>query len=194
MQIYDEILSIAMRWQHLGVEKTEDGCVFIGHQPEHGTHAYLHRFLPLLTDGEVEYLNDNLHVELNNDLKVFYRQANGVSLFSRLLSVHGYRKVLRNTDWDLMLRQPYDLLLENEDDYISQEKKLVKIDKYEDETGVYVSPDGPVFRFDVEGNLLTKWDSFNIWLISETKRFATLFDKNGQLLVDYNLTPPQTIM
>lgn len=167
------------------------GAMRIGRLPHVGAHAYLHVVFPPKTANEIDSLLNESGLDFPREVANFLCDLNGAILFQGALSLYGIRGEISR---DPELRKPFDLFEANS----LMRPKGASADEFfiggynEDASRVYLKADGShVYRRDrkVVG-VLTKWPSFENFLLSEVSRLSLLFDASGLRNEDVSTLPP----
>ena len=185
MQYFEEVRTALLKYQHLGMEKSENGTLLIGRAPHVAKQAWLHSIYPTLNDQEVGKLESELNMPIPESYKSFLQNgSNGLGVFVGKFSLYGLRKDLGRTIE--ASRQPYSPDVAN----IYERPKNAKTSYFF--IGGY-KWDGSKLYIDTETNLvhfsdrwdatsLYKWNSFEEMLVSEIKRLVQLFDAEGKII------------
>jgi hypothetical protein len=161
--------------------------------PHIGSDAYLHAFYDGLTDAEISELEKSIGREIPSELKAFYKEYNGLDLFSGSISIFGLRK---NHARDVSATwQPYDLRTPNIDERpMDATSDMVFFGAYDwDGSYLFVRSDGTnIYRCERDScKPINSWESVETFLSAETIRLNSLFDASGQQInPDQPTTPP----
>lgn len=183
---YGPIMEKLYSWGSNGIKKVEgglnDGTVLICRAPHIGTEAWFHElYQPALSEDEIGLIADSLKVSLPDDYVEFFREYNGINLFSDALSIWGLRKSYTRTGDEVY--QPYDVISHNPG-RARESGSLVLIGSYSCD-GSYIAynpaEDGiQVFRCDEKRfKILNRWNNLTHLLESEINRLSALFDEKG---------------
>ena len=170
------------RWSHLGVQVFGDGTRLIGHLPERGIGAYLHRLFGPLSEELIDSVEDTLNQPLPADLRAFYSYHNGC-----------LRRSYDRSDFDAMACNPFDIVVPTLVNFSrSPSGEGIAICGYEDRSCALLEPNGEVVRVlgGVSEGVANKWPSFGDWLVTEYERVEKLYDAAGRRLVGALDTPP----
>jgi hypothetical protein len=195
MKIFSEVLDILNNWAKLGSKTTSNGTKLIGHVPHVGSMAYLHSIFGPLKEEEIVQVEQEINHNLSDDLKAFYRYANGCSLFLTL-EITGLRKDY-NRELNENVYQPISIRYQNViDQPKNKTEEMVFFGGYDyDGSNLYmVDNDQRVFLCSSESAIpvLYEWESFETFLLSEVKRLSEIFDKKGyQIKDDIETIPPK---
>lgn len=169
-----------------GSKVLEDGTVLIRETPprEDGLFrdSYLHEIYRGLTKDQIDQLQVLIGHNLPDDLKGFYHQINGMSLFAGSLSIQGLRKVDTR---DPAVRLPISLEYGNVLDVpIRQEKEDIDQIRF----GFFSAGDGAEIAIKLDGRrtiyaypryesrpVLFEWPDLEFMLLSEIERMIVLF-------------------
>jgi hypothetical protein len=161
--------------------------------PHIGSDAYLHAFYDGLTDAEISELEKSIGREIPSELKAFYKEYNGLDLFSGSISIFGLRK---NHARDVSATwQPYDLRTPNIDERpMDATSDMVFFGAYDwDGSYLFVRSDGTnIYRCERDScKPINSWESLEKFCSAETIRLNSLFDASGQQInPDQPTTPP----
>jgi hypothetical protein len=181
---FDDVMTLILEWEPLGCRVAADGARLIGHVPHVAPEAYLHVVFPALDDEGIAQIAEQIGRSLPPDLEAFFRMANGIDLFSSSLCVDGLRGDYVRTDNDAW--QPFSISLINLDERPPDADDChVFFGGYNwDRSLLYLAPWSPkVYRCSpTTAEPLNEWPSLGHMLVSEVKRLALLFDRQGRKL------------
>ena len=191
-----DALDALYSFEHLGIERMENGTLLIGKAPHIAPKAWLHSIYPGLKEKQIELLKTQLGRDIPNDYLEFLKISNGIKLFTTTFCLDGFRSNYQRTIEDS--RQPFDILIKNVmERSLHIRSSLFCIGGYDwDGSSLYIDErtnrvvllDG-----DDEGHTIYEWDNFEVMFESEVSRLITLFDKNGVVLDEDSSTLPQRI-
>jgi|GEM_PF-377868 len=183
---YGPIMERLYAWGSNGIKKVEgglnDGTVLICRAPHIGTEAWFHKlYQPALSEDEIGLVADSLKVNMPDDYIEFFREYNGINLFSDALSIWGLRKSYSRTGDEVY--QPYDVISHNPE-RAGKPGSLLLIGSYSCD-GSYIAYNPAedmiqVFRCDEKRiKILHRWRNLSHLLESEINRLSVLFDEKG---------------
>ncbi len=193
MEIFNDVLSILNNWANLGSKTTHNGTRLIGHVPHVGSMAYLHSIFEPLKEEEIDQIEQEISHKLPDELKNFYRHANGGSFFLTI-EINGLRRNY-NRKLNDNVYQPISIRYQNViDQPISKTEKMVFFGGYElDGSNLYMIDDDPRVFLCPSDNVfpvLYEWENFEFFLLSEVERLSHIFDEKGhQIKEDLNTIP-----
>ena len=195
---YEEIISM---WIDTLLENFEPannieykGKRFLTHVPWVAPKAYLNIIFPPAKSEVQNKLIDPL--QLPREVRSFYRQCNGASLFSGSIHILGFvsrDSLIDRSNWKGL--PPHDLIGVNEeffDDIYCNANAIVGSYAPDASRVVVQKTNGEVYcsiGSDLSGVRAT-WGSFESWIESEVKRVSQFFDRRGRRLVDDDLLLP----
>lgn len=191
MTIAEEIRKrLLERWAHLQPKIFSDGLVLIGKLNNNpADYGYLHYIFPPASQNDIRRIEVELRSPLPVDLRQFYLECRGLSLYNKLLNLSGIRTAGRSGDVEQLLRQPSDVVGANAM-LRARGHGPVNIHTYEDLSRVGIVSNGALERRSESGVLMNQWSDFRSWIVGEIDRFDQFFSKDGHLLVEPMATPP----
>lgn len=187
VQFEEKIIKPLEAWEHLGEVTNEMGTRLIGHVPHIAPKAYLHVIYAPTDSEEFAELDERLGRPAPNQLKQFFKFANGLRIFSGWVSVEGfvpYKKKAEKHPYNY----PADIMFPNS---VARIKGLSDgatiVGSYKiDSSKVLIEEDGHVIRIDAQGDggLIQEWPDFDTWLFSEIEYLSQFFDKDGKITAD----------
>jgi hypothetical protein len=170
------------RWSHLGVSEFADGTRLVGHIPQKGSGAYLHRLFGPLQDDLIDSIEQRISQPVHRSLREFYHYHNGCILFSQAVFVYGLRSSYDRSDLDAMASSPFDIIVPAITHIaMSPSGRGTAVCKYEDSSIVFLEPDGAICRV-LAGSYnkaVNRWSDLGSWLLSEFRRLEPFFDSTG---------------
>lgn len=189
---YEEIKEKLMKFKVLGYEVREGGYL-IGKPAHLLKFAWLVRIMPPLTESEFLTMEKQYSIQVPSVYKEFLTTfANGLSLFSGIFALEGYRKHYRRDESALL--QPFALDISNVFERPANAKdNYFFIGSYRN--------DGSVLYIDTETNhvhfckrddatSLYEWNSFEEMLSSEIDRIFSLYTDDGRPIDENQSTLP----
>lgn len=165
----------------LGVRLLADGTELVGRLPHVATEAWLHILFAGLSPDEIGQVEHEVGRRLDPSFAHFLGTQNGISLFSRSLSIDGLRK---NNSRSPNNWQPFSIDTPNRWERPSDAKaEYLFVGGYEsDGSLLYIdTASSHVYRCTRRSTLpLNQWPNFFAMLESEAARLKTLFDDNGR--------------
>lgn len=193
MDVYLTLKNFLAEWTHLEERRFSAGTICIGPPTHPGKMDYLFCVHSPLRPQEIADMEADLQEPIHPDLKRFYRHANGFTAFSGWLNLFGHRRVMRASDMELILDQPFDLVIENDDD-ARRRKGALKISGYSDGSGIYLRQDGECYVLSPSGENICRWPNLATWLNTELHRFASFLDHGGRSKIAFSKIPsPRTL-
>lgn len=101
---------LTTNFAHLGFEETIDATL-IGKAPQIGDLAWNHIFYRGLSKTELEEIENSLNLSFPVEIKTFYLESNGLTLFNTALNLNGIR---RKNSRDPLNQQPYSIYTGNQ--------------------------------------------------------------------------------
>lgn len=193
MSYFEDIKNQIYKFEHLGKEIATTGALLIGKAPHIAQFAWLHAIYVPLTMKEILELESELNTEIPESYKYFLMNySNGLSLFVAEFYLDGMRKkVGRSID---SVRQPYSIITTNIEERPSNAKEnYFFIGGYKwDGSHIYIDTKTNKVHFcdPWDATSLFEWNSFEEMIVSEVKRFSTLFNSDGIILDDDLYTTP----
>lgn len=173
-----QLHAMVEEWSSSGVKIYGDGSRLVGHIPERGVGAYLHRLFAPMPMEFMERIEETLKVSTPEILREFYSFHNGCMLFSETLCVFGARRSYDRADIDALSCNPFDIIVPTALHFRkSPSGKGLTLHTYADGSVVLLEPGGEVLlvRESGERTLDARWRSFPDWIISEYQRIETLY-------------------
>lgn len=170
-------------WSHLGNRRFDTGGRVVGHLPDKGDLAWLHRLYPPLDLADVVETERALDRQIPEPFRAFLQVMNGGRFFLHLFSINGH--VARLSRKPSALGQPISLQYGN---VVGRAKNLPegafcvgslagqKIVCY-----YYMMPDGSVrLTRSHDGSLVAaEWGGFGTMLLAEIRRLGAFHDDLG---------------
>jgi hypothetical protein len=187
MEYLEKILEIIKKAEKLGARELADGTNLIGHVPLVAPEAFLHIIFRKLNDLEIAKMEKSLQRKLPSELKEFYREMNGLEVFSRSLTIYGSRENYARTG-DLVW-QPFSILERN--------VFMRVIDAPDDAIffGSYCQGRCLLFTSYLGGKVygcsrddakpLNEWRDFPTMLLDEVKKISSQFDDQGNMIREH---------
>jgi hypothetical protein len=180
----EQTREIINKWKQKGFRTLNNGTEIICHVPLKGPEAWLHDIYAPLTEEQINTIERSVFTKkIPAVLKEFYREMNGINLFSDTFNVYGLRfSYVRTGDESI---QPYDLITPNLGRPKECPRSWLFFGSYSWDGSKVVmdtaaSENPRVFRVERwTTNVLQEWESFPDWLNSETIRVEKLFNENG---------------
>ena len=188
----DPLLGRVVRWGHLGRKTYSDGTILVAPMPLRGSAAYLHRLYGPLNLGDISSMEEKIGSVLPAEIVEFYEYHNGCSLFSGAIKVFGLRRGYSRSDADAMARNPIDLVAPALHRRAIDPAAAIQVGAYLDGSRILINNDGSLVRVPQTGpdTVLSRWDGFWIWLLSEFDRISSLYDDQGAELADFEQIMP----
>ena len=190
---YRQLREIIDPWAKLGSRQYLNGTWRIGHVPHIAPEGYLHRFLPPITKGDMENLQDEIGIEFPVSLSNLLFLHNGLSLFDLFITIEGRRTSYRRSDMDAMMEQPYDMVLPNTlERPDSAPDELIFIGSLGDERQpVVMWPDGSISLWDTRTDSATASIYVDVFdfLVKEAQKAQLLFDSKGRRIDEASRLP-----
>lgn len=184
---YCSIVKDLSSWDSNGIKKVDDGVnkgtILICKAPHIGTEAWFHEiYLPSLNEDEIKHIATSLKVDLPDDYIEFFKEFNGINIFSDELSIWGLRKSYKRTGDEVY--QPYDVITHNQELRAKKPGSVLVVGSYSYDNSLiaYNLADSKtkVFRYNSSKfKVLNTWQSLTELLESEVKRLSRLFDEKG---------------
>ena len=160
--------------------KLPDGTLLIKNIPKVAPEAYLHQVFSPLNIEEIDLLEQAVGAGIPEDYKVFLQQANGLSLFSNSIALHGYKKSYSRTT---SVREPFSLASLNENDRpFDSPIECFFIGSYRsDGSLLYLTrKDNRIHRCTRDSiRPIDEWKNLQECLLSEYERIGRLFTPDG---------------
>jgi hypothetical protein len=193
MNYFEEVKNELLKFENLGLEKSENGTILIGRAPHIAKYAWLHEIYPVLIDEDIIKLESELKTEIPSDYKSFLLKcSNGLGMFVSKFYLYGLRKELgRSIEAS---RQPYSIYTPNIDERPENAKEsFFFIGGYRwDGSKIYIDKVTNSVHFCArwDATSLYIWNSFEEMILSETRRFTKLFNENGVIINEDLYTTP----
>lgn len=207
MSSIDELIKRLREINDAGTRQLANGAWLIGKLPPRRdgrfAEAYLHEIYAGLTGGELGELEDLVEQKLPEQLRTFYRQANGLSLFCDSISIRGLR---RDYSRDGLARQPVSLEYGNTierpvDEGLGYEKRSNRLKQIR--FGYFAAAEAELVAY-IEGQttiealpamqlgpVLHTWPDLATMLRTEVERMAALYkNRRGDVDPLSPLEPP----
>ena len=171
-------------WRHLSVQRTASGVRCVGHVPQVGDLAWLHRFYPGISAAELDWSERRMSRPIPPAWREVLEAMSGLTLFIGDVSLSGL------LSGGLMRRNPEDpgpFSIESDNGARVRYGPLVARDDFviggsaAGQGGLYVLHlDQSVSKTDVQATtLLARWSSVPEMLDAEYGTFAALYDRDG---------------
>ena len=193
MNYFEDVKKELFKYKDLGEEISQNGTLLIGRAPHIAPLAWLHAIYPVLSDGDVANLEEELNTKIPEEYRFFLQHySNGLGIFVAKFYLYGLRKDLsRSIEAS---RQPFSPVIANIDERAENAKpSYFFIGGYSwDGSKLYIDTETGIVHYCErwDATSLYQWNSFGEMLLSEIKRIAGLFDKNGIIInADLHTSP-----
>jgi len=184
-----------------GSSVLQDGTALIRKNPPRPdgrfSEGYLHEIYSGLNEVQVGQLEAMIGLKLPPDLRNFYAQANGLSLFAGSLSIGGLRRdYSRKPGLRLPISLEYGNVLDLPAGQTKHSRDQIRI-------GFFSAGDGAEFAIKLDGQrkiyafpryelqpVLFEWRDLESMLLSEVDRMAALFRQRKGAVDPLNVLPP----
>lgn len=188
---FDELREIIFRYGHLGVRKEPNGTILIGRAPHIAKHAWLNELYTVLTEKEIEEVENSIGVKIPEDYRDFLMEfSNGLTILTEEFTLYGYCGDLRTTK---SIWLPYDLGLYNTR-YKPQKatSEMLIIGRFGwDNHKIAMLPDSSLLYADQYFEEIKPINNSLIdFLMLEIPRLYSMFDENGIRLDKNKRTSP----
>ena len=178
------MITMFSRFESLGTKTIPNGTVLYGKAPHVGEQAWLHGLYPPCPEAGLATIEEEVDAPLPASLRKLLLLANGLEIFSGVLSLYGWRGEFKRTV-EAVLSQPYSIVTPNtreRPDWLPRENWIVG--SYEwDGTAVCLGKGGDIAACTPDaGDVICEWKSLNTFLQDEAKRLPRLFDETGREL------------
>ena len=171
------------KFESLGTKAMPNGTVLYGKAPHVGEQAWLHGLYPPCPEAGLATIEEEVDASLPASLRKLLLLANGLEIFSGVLSLYGWREDFKRTV-EAVLSQPYSIVTPNtleRPEWLPRESWIVG--SYEDLTAVCLGKGGVVAVCTPDsGDVICEWKTLNAFLQGEAKRLPGLFDETGREL------------
>lgn len=183
-KVFEQIVSIIMRSESLGLEKLGNGALLIGRVPHVAPFARLHLLFKGLDEEKIKLMEHEIGRKIPTQFKDFLSLSNGMSIFSGSLSLYGYRNGYSREGDDSW--QPFNFVSANTYEHpVDAYPHWIVIGGYQEDGSILYIDDstGKVYRSERKyaSNRLNEWPDFWTMILSEVKRIGELFDENGKI-------------
>ncbi|HXJ61224.1 MAG TPA: SMI1/KNR4 family protein [Verrucomicrobiae bacterium] len=194
MHYLQEILGIIQRDRGLGFRELPNGTQLIGRVPHVAPNAWLHELFPPISDTRIDGVQSEIGMLIPEAFRDFLSLGNGIRLFSGSVSIYGVRENYERGEDAVW--QPFDLVAPNTVERLRDAKNsYLFVGGYPEGRGSYLyisNDDQKVYRCSRQScEPLNRWESFPQMLLTEARRLATLFDRNGRRLDSSKAVTPQ---
>lgn len=173
------------RFESLGTKTMPNGAVLYGKAPHVGEQAWLHGLYSPCPEAGLATIEEEVDARLPASLRKLLLLANGLEIFSGVLSLYGWREDFKRTI-EAVLSQPYSIVTPNtreRPEWLPRKSWI--IGSYEDGTAVCLGNGGVVTACTADsGDVICEWKTLNAFLQGEAKRLPELFDEVGRELSD----------
>lgn len=183
-----ELVGELERWSHLGDRRFDTGGRFIGHLPQQGEFAWLHRLYPPQELSELHSVEQAIGGPIPDSFVELLLYMNGCWLFYPLLSIFG--NILRFDRNSIEFRmQPISLRYGNTWERARNLSEgavcIGRLTGYRLLCPYYISADGSVrlVRSNDGAYVAAEWPSLGEMLVWEVRRLGILHDDQGNLTV-----------
>mgnify|MGYP001238724586 CR=1 FL=1 len=173
------------RWRNHPVRRLANGTELICPVPHVAPEAWLHEIHGRLDYVAINALEREFKRPIPKALREFYKEANGLHLFSDEISVYGRRTSFdRNGEGT---HQPYCLVTQNGagERFPGCPNEFVFIGGYSDDgsnVAITSTESQEVLRLEpATGREIARWPSIWVWICSEADRYDALFDDEGRM-------------
>lgn len=179
-----EVNQLTNKLNYLNLEnkELENGTLLIGHVPQSGKFAYLHRIYSRLTMKQVSEYENEKSLKINPIYKKFLTEvSNGITIFLGAISLFGIRRNYARTGIDMF--QPFDLEVSNKHERIKDAcDDVFFIGSYKsDGSRIFMKGDSETIyrceRYSI--NVLNEWQNLEEFLQHEFNRLVDHFDSDG---------------
>lgn len=196
-----EIITAKLRsLDDTGSRTLEDGTQLIRKNPPRRdgrfSESYLHEIYPGLREDQICQLEALIGRKLPSDLRTFYEQANGMSLFADSLSIGGLRQdYSRAPGIRLPVSLEYGNVVEEPVGRAEAGIDQVRFGFFSDDaTELAIGLDGKrtiyaLPRYELQP-VLFEWPDLESMLLSEIDRMAALFKERNGAVNPLNVLPP----
>ncbi len=175
---------VAADWRHLSVRTTASGVRCVGHVPQVGDLAWLHRFYPGISAAELDWSERRMGRPIPPAWRGVLQAMSGLTLFIGRVNLSGL------LPGGLMRRDPEDpgpFSIEGNNGSTVRHGPLVALEDFviggssAGQGARYVlHPDQSVSKTDAQAvALLANWSSVPEMLDAEYRAFAALYDRDG---------------
>ncbi|MFO1018199.1 MAG: hypothetical protein U1E03_11415 [Hyphomonadaceae bacterium] len=176
-------------WERLGCCPYADGSKEYGRIPHAGSHAFLHALMPAPSVTSIAAAESTLKLIIPDALRQLWGVSNGLRLFHLSLDILGLPKQFsRALDAP---PQPFDFVQYNSYSRPARlDPKCIVCGGYGfDGSAVLLNDEGEVFVSDQTGEqVIAVGSSLTGFVLAEFDRLSALFDADGRLTCDEELT------